>query len=232
MTISTAAALLASAVVACTAAPTPAPSPPSKAQPEPSPTTTAGDSGIDETIVRVRIERLTRDAATAGFETTVMDVLTDPRGWRRAGFMFVSDDHARYQIVLGEGRQVDRLCRPYDTRERFSCQNGPAVALNAERWRTATSTWPAGLEAYRVMLVNHEVGHLLHLHHPQPQCPGRGLPAPVMAQQSTTLGGCQPNPWPLQWEVHLASRRAESLAPPARHDPADHRPSPPPVRGG
>ena len=77
------------------------------------------------------------------------------------------------------------------------------------------------------MLVNHEVGHLLHLHHPDPQCPGKGLPAPVMTQQSTTLDGCLANPWPLQWEVRLAAARREPLAPPASHDPTDHRPTPP-----
>lgn len=187
-------------------------------------------SPVVRTTVEIRVDRRTRDAATADFTTTVMAVLTDDRGWKRAGFDFVENPRAPHSIVLAEGGDVDRLCKPYDTFGRYSCQNGPVVALNADRWRGATPTWPASLKAYRTMLINHEVGHLLHLHHPSPQCPGAGLPAPVMTQQSTELDDCRANPWPLRWEVRLAAARLEPPAPPADHDTSDHRPSPPPAR--
>ena len=225
------------AVAACSDAvpppvPTPTPTPSTVAQP-----TQPNEPGVRVTesagtVVRVRVQRRTQDAATSGFARTVMAVLNDPRGWPRGDVAFVRDATARYRIVLAEGPVVDRLCLPYDTEGRYSCQNGPTVALNADRWRGATPSWPLDLQAYRVMLVNHEVGHLLHLHHPQPQCPGRGLPAPVMTQQSTTLDDCDANPWPLAWEIDLLRQRAEPFAPPARHDPSDHRPSPPPEGGG
>lgn len=219
----------------------PAPSPsepaPSPTEPAPSPTEqvptttpaeTASPSAPAETVVVLyRIEVLTTDGATADAADVIADVLTDPRGWSRAGFAFVLADDGPYRIVVAEGDEVDRLCAPYDTDGTYSCQNGPVVALNADRWREATPQWPADLAGYRTMLVNHEVGHLLHLHHPLPQCPGPGLPGPVMAQQSTSLGDCLPNPWPLQWEIELAAARTEPLAPGADHDPADHRPSPP-----
>lgn len=182
------------------------------------------------TVVPVRVERRTTDAATADFAATVLDVLTDERGWVRADFLFVEDPDAPYSIILAEGDEVDRLCLPYDTGGRFSCQNGPVVALNADRWRSATLSWTGSLDDYRVMLVNHEVGHLLHLHHPRPQCPGPGWPAPVMMQQSTELGECTANPWPLPWEVALAGEGREPLAPPAEHDVSDHRPVPPKQR--
>lgn len=181
--------------------------------------------------VRYRIENRTDDAAgrTADFAATVRAVLEDPRGWSRARFRFVLDLAAPFLIVLAEGPEVDRLCLPLETESAYSCQNGPVVALNADRWRFATPQWPGDLDGYRAMLVNHEVGHLLHLHHPRPQCPGPGLPAPVMAQQSTEVGDCMANPWPLQWEIDLAAERREPLAPPAEHDPSGHRPSPPPA---
>lgn len=182
------------------------------------------------TTVAVRVERRTTDDATATFVEDAMATLTDQRGWVRAGFDFVHDADAPYRIVLAEGDEVDELCLPYETYGRYSCQNGPVVALNADRWRTATPEWTGSLADYRVMLVNHEVGHLLHLHHPRPQCPGEGWPAPVMMQQSTELGACTANPWPLPWEVDLAAQRREPLAPPADHDVSDHRPSPPPQR--
>jgi hypothetical protein len=89
------------------------------------------------------------------------------------------------------------------------------VAINADRWRTATPQWPADLVTYRQMLVNHEVGHLLGLKHRR--CPGAG-PAPVMEQQSTNLGGCRPNPWPLDDEIERAARHDLPLAPPYERD--------------
>ncbi|MEX0659831.1 MAG: DUF3152 domain-containing protein [Egibacteraceae bacterium] len=195
------------------------------------PTASARARGEAPAVVEIayRIEVRTTDAATAGAAGLVHAVLTDPRGWVRAGYRFVLDPAAAYAVVIAEGPEVDALCHPYEMWGTYSCQNGPVVALNADRWREATPQWPADLERYRTMLVNHEVGHLLHLHHPDPQCPGPGLPAPVMAQQSTELGDCVAHPWPLQWEIDLAAQRREPLAPTADHDPSDHRPVPPPA---
>ena len=163
--------------------------------------------------VRLTLDLRVDDAATADFEAVVQATLTDPRGWQQAGFRFGFDPAAPFKVVLAEGDVVDGLCRPYDVGGRFSCQLGPVVALNADRWRTATPEWTGDLASYRQMLVNHEVGHLLGQHHPERQCPAAGEPAPVMAQQSTELRGCLPNPWPLPWEVVCAAHHEEPLAP-------------------
>ena len=115
-------------------------------------------------------------------------------------------------MLLAEPAVVDAECLPYDTGGRFSCQIGPTVALNADRWRTATETWTGTLDDYRRMLVNHEVGHLLGRHHARPACTDGG-PAAVMFQQSSGLDGCLPNPWPRPWEIACAARHDEPLAP-------------------
>lgn len=164
--------------------------------------------------VRYRVDRRTSDPATKDFEAVVDATLADSRGWARAGFTLIRDDGAQFRIVLAEGAEVDSLCLPYQTFGRYSCQIGPTVALNADRWRMATPEWTADLAAYRVMLVNHEVGHLLGQKHPDVQCPGPGQPAPVMAQQSTELGACRPNPWPLDAEIERAARHDLPLAAP------------------
>jgi len=177
----------------------------------PTPTTVAGPAPV---VVRYRVERRTSDAATADFEAVVRATLSDPRGWTRAGFLLVPDPAAEFRVVLAEGPEVDRLCLPYETFATYSCQLGPVVALNADRWRAATPQWTGDLAGYRVMLVNHEVGHLLGQKHPAVQCPGAGQPAPVMAQQSTELRGCRPNPWPLDSEIERAARHDLPLAPP------------------
>ena len=203
----------ATTVTSTTQAPTSAP--PTAA---PRRTTTTGRPVTATTLPPVvelayRIERRVSDEATAGFEAVVEATLSDSRGWSRAGFRLVRRDDAPYLIVLAEGPEVDRLCLPHDTYGEYSCQRSEVVALNAERWREATPKWTGDLPTYRQMLVNHEVGHLLGQPHPRVQCPQPGRLAPLMAQQSTELDGCLPNPWPLDVEVEAAARHDRPLAP-------------------
>jgi len=168
---------------------------------------------MEPVVIPLRIERRTSDPETAEFALIVETTLGDPRGWARAGFRFERRDDAPYVVVLAEGPEVDALCLPYDTFGKFSCQNGPVVALNAERWRSAHPKWTGDVAAYRQMLVNHEVGHLIGMHHPDRSCPAPREPAAVMAQQSTELDGCLPNPWPLDAEIERAARHDLKIAP-------------------
>ena len=164
-------------------------------------------------LIAYRVQNRTRDFPD--FAASVARTLSDPRGWARAGFRLNQTDAAEYVVVLAEAAEVDRLCLPYETYAKYSCQNGPVVALNADRWRTATPEWTGDLATYRQMLVNHEVGHLLGQHHPPaPQCPTPGRLALLMSQQSTELNGCLPNPWPLPKEVARAAVHDLPLAPP------------------
>jgi hypothetical protein len=106
----------------------------------------------------------------------------------------------------------------------WSCRNGRNVVINEDRWLGATDTWHAAgkpLATYHEMVLNHETGHWLGFNHAH--CSGPGQPAPVMQQQSMTLEGCLPNPWPLPSErATVAARRGvtiiqpgETIAPPS-----------------
>lgn len=193
--------------------PGPTSTPPPSPAPLP-PDTTVAPAPFAAVEVRYRVERHTTDAATAGFEAIVEATLSDPRGWTRAGFTITRTAAAPYLVVLAEPDEAQIRCLPYDVYRRYSCQNGPEVVLNAERWRHATPEWTGDLATYRAMLVNHEFGHLLGMRHPRSHCPQPGRPAPIMGQQSTELNGCLPNPWPLHDEIARAARHDQPLAPP------------------
>jgi hypothetical protein len=171
-------------------------------------TTTTADPRVE---VAYRV--VDRTGTDPGFAAEVDATLHDARGWERAGFRLVPRDDAPFTVVLASADDAQVLCRPYDVYRKYSCQNGPLVVLNLERWRHATPEWTGDLATYRQMLVNHEFGHLLGMHHPDVQCPARARPAPVMAQQSTELNGCLPNPWPLDDEIARAARHDLPLAP-------------------
>ena len=188
-------------------APVPAPAPP-------------GPAAVLEIAYRVEVR--SDDPALADAAAVIEATLEDPRGWQQAAIDFQRRDDAPFVIVIAEGAEAQVLCLPYDVGGRFSCQNGPLVVLNAIRWREAVPHWPqvgtaAGLATYRQMLVNHEVGHLLGMHHIR--CRTAGGVAPVMEQQSGTLRGCTANAWPTSVELALAATHQFEIAPPPRDVP-------------
>jgi hypothetical protein len=127
------------------------------------------------------------------FAAAVHRTLNDPRGW---GPRFQRVDHGpvRLRIALSSPALTDRQCLPLRTGGELSCWNGTRSVINAVRWAEGVRQYHGDLAAYRDYVINHEVGHGLGHHHQF--CPGSGRAAPVMAQQSKSLGGCRPNPWP------------------------------------
>ncbi len=131
--------------------------------------------------------------AFAGF---VLDTLNDPRGWGHDGSTSFArtDGDAEVTVVLASPETSARMCRPLDTGGTLSCRNGPRAILTYHRWVLAHPDYGADRTGYRHYVVNHEVGHFLGYSHVP--CPGAGVPAPVMMQQTKGLLGCAPNPWP------------------------------------
>jgi hypothetical protein len=128
-------------------------------------------------------------------EAEIDRILGDPRSWvgdGRTGFRRVGSGWD-FRVYIASPDTVDAICHPLDTGGYLSCRNGSTIALNVNRWLTATDWWPAPLEVYRQYLVNHEVGHLLGRGHVS--CPGAGEVAPIMMQQTKGLDGCIANGW-------------------------------------
>ncbi|WP_240506689.1 DUF3152 domain-containing protein [Thermoactinospora rubra] len=126
------------------------------------------------------------------FAAEVHRILNDPRGWGR--FRRVDHGPVRLSVALSSPQLTDRQCSPLRTGGELSCWNGTRSVINALRWARGVRQYRGDLAAYREYVISHEVGH--GLGHSHRYCPGRDRLAPVMAQQSKSLAGCRPNPWP------------------------------------
>jgi hypothetical protein len=132
------------------------------------------------------------------FAAAVERVLFDARSWGGGGrlsFQRVSSGPVAFRVTLASPPTTDRLCRPLRTGGIFSCYAGGRAVLNAMRWHDGAASYGDDLAAYRIYMVNHEVGHALGHGH-RFACGSGGL-APVMIQQTKSLYGCRKNPWPL-----------------------------------
>ena len=148
--------------------------------------------------------RGTITADVGAFARTVAATYADRRGWTRAGVTFhrlPAAAKSDFTVVLAAANTMtsfSSLCS-----RRYSCRVGRYVILNEERWRYGVPHWTGTLLAYRRMVVNHETGHWLGLAHHY--CPHDAAVAPVMQQQSISLQGCRPNPWPRGTEIRAVT---------------------------
>jgi hypothetical protein len=157
----------------------------------------------------------TRGTITASlkeFKRQAQETYDDPRGWRGAGIRFTPVAHGgSFTLVLAQAGLVPSFSSSCSSM--WSCRVGRYVIINQDRWKNASPAWNAAhlaLRDYRHMVVNHETGHWLGLHHSP--CPGPGRLAPVMMQQSKGLNGCRFNPWPTTRELNSRTPHARAMA--------------------
>ncbi|MDR1824175.1 MAG: DUF3152 domain-containing protein [Bifidobacteriaceae bacterium] len=139
------------------------------------------------------------------FRAEVATILDDPLGWRGIGIVFMEvgeTAEADITVWLTEPAKVPSFASICSSN--LSCSIGSNIIINEERWLTGAlpgAMDDVPIEAYRMMVVNHEVGHWLG-HHEHSACPGEGEIAPLMMQQSKGLDGCIFNPYPLPDEAN------------------------------
>jgi hypothetical protein len=132
------------------------------------------------------------------FADAVEVILSDSRGWTTAdgvSLQRVGGDDADIVVTLATPATTDLLCFPLETEAYYSCAPGNRAIINLDRWLHGGPRSKLGLADYRRYVISHEVGHTLG--HGHVECPGPGVPAPVMMQQTETIGLCAPNPWPV-----------------------------------
>lgn len=131
------------------------------------------------------------------FADEVEIILSSEWGWTTAdgiSLQRVAED-ADIVVTLATPPTVDLLCAPLRTQSLVSCAKEQRAIINLDRWLLGAEPSKLDIPAYRGYVVSHEVGHTLgHKHVP---CPGPGVPAPVMMQQTHGIGDCAPNPWPV-----------------------------------
>ncbi|MET7952265.1 DUF3152 domain-containing protein [Micromonospora sp. NPDC005324] len=148
------------------------------------------------------------------FADAVEATLSDRRSWIGGGDLRLqrvprgdSYDFTVFLVTSGTAREMCAAVwvdiRVYG--EPFtSCRGQGKVIINLDRWKLSVDHFveaKVSLDIYRKYVINHEVGHELGNAHQR--CPGAGMPAPVMMQQTLFLKGCMANPWPyLGGELH------------------------------
>lgn len=172
---------------------------------------TPGTYSADRYRILLRFESRIEGVTADELADQALAILNDPRGWSGAGFDFAASESSDLAVILAEGPEVDQLCLPLETYGTVSCQNGPVVALNADRWRLGGDDWDGSLEAYRTYLVNHEVGHLIGLRHPVERCPTESKLAALMEPQTNNLQDCVGNGHPLPWELEWAREQVPAV---------------------
>jgi len=157
-------------------------------------------------VVTYEVRGLDNGSDLEQFAAQAAETYADMRGWGLGGAVaFVRvPAGGNFTLWLSAPSRVPGFGAPCSSL--YSCRQGRNVIINEARWLGGSPAWNASgasLRDYRHMVLNHETGHWISFGHSG--CSGPGRPAPVMQQQTISLQGCAPNPWPLDGERRAAA---------------------------
>ncbi|MGW7042792.1 DUF3152 domain-containing protein [Streptomyces avermitilis] len=136
---------------------------------------------------------------------TLIDAVSVSVSGASSAFRRVTGGTPDFVVRLATPGTVDKICGRYGlkTGGEVNCSAGKDVVVNLKRWLLATAVYADDVDAYRALIINHEVGHFLG--HGHTTCPGAGKPAPAMMQQIKGMHGCAPNVWPYDTRGRLVN---------------------------
>jgi hypothetical protein len=123
------------------------------------------------------------------FAEEIAIYLADPDGWEGQGYQFVVGIGGKHIRLTSQNTLGTNGCQD----DEMSCAvlGGSDIWLNYKRWMIGSRASKLPLAEYRQYMVTHEMGHSLGYEHTT--CPGPGMPAPLMMQQTRGIGKCTPN---------------------------------------
>ena len=146
------------------------------------------------------------------FTKKVQNILNSKKGWKLKGYKFffvsplifekLSKHNTKIILRLSKNKTISKECE-FDINEKLSCYNPtinpPNININFYRWINGSKASKLNIKDYRVYVINHEIGHALGRGHIT-DCINKDDPAPIMMQQTVSIGKCSPNIWPLDDE--------------------------------
>ena len=135
------------------------------------------------------------------FRAIAKPLVLHPHGWVRKGYRFNITRNKKQPkpviaIKLCPQSVLDSLFPQFATQKLSICNMlTREIFINEDRWyRKYEDKSEMSLPAYRLYVLQHEIGHALGFHHES--CKGEGLRAPIMLQQTLGLNSCLPFPFP------------------------------------
>lgn len=137
------------------------------------------------------------------FQALATAYILHPHGWSRQGYTFIvdGDEHRPVNqpvihMTLAPQVVIDELFPEFNNQRLSVCDmNSREIYLNEARWNRLYDDDKSGmsLPAYRMYMVQHELGHALGFGHDHKAV--EGGKAPIMMQQTLGTRGLHPNPF-------------------------------------